>query len=159
MPCWEPELFRRFRTLVESESFDVKLRDAMARARTRVIATKEIVTVPVEDWAAALPDGLAAYARCCRVSAYPPHASARVERHPNSHQRVLCLEGNGIIDVFEDVETTEVFSLPSKSTGPWEERWTSVVPNVWHQPRACRDMWIVVAFHTVLAGELIDEYR
>ena len=38
-----------------------------------------------------------------------------------------------------------------------ENRWISIPPNTWHQGVVGDADWAVVSFHTVPAGELIEE--
>lgn len=84
-------------------------------------------------------------------------ANTGVERHPNSHQRMMTWEGSGEMRVGE-LEQLRSNSLISDSTAPLERRWISIAPNLWHQPVVARESdWVVVSFHTVPAEELIEE--
>ena len=48
--------------------------------------------------------------------------------------------------------------LVSDPEAPLEQRWISIPQNVWHRPIVGADTdWTVVSFHTVPAGELIEE--
>ena len=79
------------------------------------------------------------------------------ERHPNSHQRMMSFAGGGDLQTGElDVWKSNV--LTSDPAAPWEQRWVSIPPNVWHQPVVPNESdWVVVSFHTVPAEELIEE--
>ena len=79
------------------------------------------------------------------------------ERHPNSHQRMMSFAGGGDLQTGElDVWKSNV--LTSDPAAPWEQRWVSIPPNIWHQPVVPNESdWVVVSFHTVPAEELIEE--
>jgi hypothetical protein len=84
-------------------------------------------------------------------------ADTGAERHPNSHQRMMSLEGSG------DMQTGEPGKwqsnvLVSDPDAPLERRWISIPSNIWHRPVINPEMdWAVVSFHTVPAEELIEE--
>jgi hypothetical protein len=81
------------------------------------------------------------------------------ERHPNSHQRMMCFEGSGDMQIRRDVNSPWKSNvLQSDSSAVLEQRWISIPQNVWHQPVVPADSdWVVVSFHTVPAEELIEE--
>ena len=95
------------------------------------------------------------------------------ERHPNSHQRMMTLDGTGDMRVqaFHGESPTGVRAglatsssrwqsnvLMSGPSAPLERRWISIPPNVWHRPVVGREVdWVVVSFHTVPAEDLIEE--
>jgi hypothetical protein len=91
------------------------------------------------------------------------------ERHPNSHQRMMTLHGSGDMKtqskkgelrIKKDEKGIDWRSnvLVSEPSAPLERRWISIPPNVWHQPVVGPDVdWVVISFHTVPAGELIEE--
>ena len=74
------------------------------------------------------------------------------------HFHLESLEGAGEIRVFDDPEPCKV-SLRSDMGGPLELRWASLGENIWHQPVAGMEDWIVLTFHTASEAELIDEYK
>jgi hypothetical protein len=108
----------------------------------------------------ALPSGI----RSAWVFILRAGADTGAERHPNSHQRMLILEGTGDIRTAaggSDMETEiewESNILVSDLNAPLEHRWISIPPNVWHRPVIPKAPdWVVVSFHTVPAVELIEE--
>jgi hypothetical protein len=108
----------------------------------------------------ALPSGI----RSAWVFILRAGADTGAERHPNSHQRMLILEGTGDIRTAaggSDMETEiewESNILVSDPNAPLEHRWISIPPNVWHRPVIPKAAdWVVVSFHTVPAVELIEE--
>ena len=100
-------------------------------------------------------------------------ADTGAERHPNSHQRMMTVNGSGDMEVRAEVRALHGESLTglaaSSSTwpsnilvsdpnAPLERRWISIPPNVWHRPVVGKDAdWVVLSFHTVPAEELIEE--
>jgi hypothetical protein len=79
------------------------------------------------------------------------------ERHPNSHQRMMSIQGSGDMRT-EQGGTWRSNFLISDPIAPLEQRWISIPPNVWHRPVIGKEgHWVVVSFHTVSAGELIEE--
>src|SRR5947207_1120245 len=94
-------------------------------------------------------------------------ADTGAERHPNSHQRMMTLHGNGDMRVqalHGESSTGRALSawqsnvLVSEPSAPLERRWISIPPNVWHRPVVGKDAdWVVISFHTVPAEELIEE--
>jgi hypothetical protein len=95
-------------------------------------------------------------------------ADTGVERHPNSHQRMITLAGTGEMKVDakgrpNDVKAESVIvwrsnMLVSGVDAPLERRWISIPKNVWHWPVTPEGAdWVVVSFHTVPADQLIEE--
>ncbi len=79
------------------------------------------------------------------------------ERHPNSHQRMMSFAGGGDLQTGE-LDVWKSNALTSDPSAPWEQRWVSIPPNVWHQPIVPNESdWVVVSFHTVPAEELVEE--
>ena len=84
-------------------------------------------------------------------------ADTGAERHPNSHQRMMSLEGSGNMKTGEPGQWQSNL-LISNPDAPLEHRWISIPQNVWHRPVVGADAdWTVVSFHTVPAAELIEE--
>lgn len=90
------------------------------------------------------------------------------ERHPNSHQRMMTLDGIGDMKVDMKGAQNEVTNesamawesnvLVSDPDALLERRWISIPKNVWHRPVVPKGAdWVVVSFHTVPAAELIEE--
>ena len=105
-----------------------------------------------------LPGPLPAGIGSARIFVLRANTCFRTERHPNSRQRVISLEGQGNI-VVKDPTSPRTDILTSAPDAPLEARWASVPPNVWHQPRAGNQDWVVLTFHQVPENELIDEYQ
>ena len=84
-------------------------------------------------------------------------ADTGAERHPNSHQRMMSMEGSGNMRTEEQGEWRSNF-LISQRDASLEERWISIPPNTWHRPVIGNETdWVVISFHTVLAEDLIEE--
>jgi len=127
-----------------------RVRDELQR-QTGTLMTWE--PIPLETFGTSLP----ARIQSSWVFILRAGADTGVERHPNSHQRMMSLEGAG------DMRTEEAGSwqsnfLTSDPRAPLEQRWISIPPNVWHRPVVSNQAdWVVVSFHTVPAEELIEE--
>jgi hypothetical protein len=92
-----------------------------------------------------------------RIFSLRANTQFKTERHPNSRQRVISLEGTGEI-VVKDKASPRTLTLTSSPHALLEERWATVAPNVWHQPQANNQDWVVLTFHQVPENELIDQY-
>ena len=78
------------------------------------------------------------------------------ERHPNSRQRMVSWSGGGDFQV-HDGERWRSHALAASPRRVVDERWLSIPPWTWHQGVVGDEDWVVVSFHTVPAGELIEE--
>jgi len=96
--------------------------------------------------------------RSARLFSLRAQTEFKTERHPNSLQRVVSLEGDGEIEV-KDSSNPLVLSLVSGANLELSKRWASVERNIWHQPRAGNSDWVVLTFHEATEKELIDQYR
>jgi hypothetical protein len=109
--------------------------------------------IPPEVFGGALPTEI----RSSWVFVLRAGADTGAERHPNSHQRMMSIQGSGDMRT-EQGGNWRSSSLISEPAAPLEQRWISIPPNVWHRPLIGNDMdWVVVSFHTVPAEELIEE--
>lgn len=78
------------------------------------------------------------------------------ERHPGSRQRMVSWRGSGDLQTRPgDVWLSH--RLTSDPSDGIERRWISIPEMTWHQAVVPADTWVVVSFHTVPAGELIEE--
>jgi hypothetical protein len=119
--------------------------------------------IPLETFGQGLPPEI----RSGWVFVLRAGADTGAERHPNSHQRMMTLQGTGDMRVraLHGKSSTGPASSPwqsnvlvSEPSAPLEQRWISIPPNVWHRPVVGKDAdWVVVSFHTVPAEELIEE--
>ncbi len=148
------------------ESLDAVLRSENVRERIRSIvervgaelARKKAAlmiweSVPLTIFGSALPPQI----RSAWVFVLRAGADTGVERHPNSHQRMMSFEGSGDMRT-GDPEQSRSNVLISNPDAPIERRWISIPQNVWHRPVVGAEAdWVVVSFHTVPADELIEE--
>jgi hypothetical protein len=112
------------------------------------------VPVPLNKLPGPLPAGIGS----ARIFVLRANSCFKTERHSNSRQRVVSLEGRGKI-VVKDPISPKTETLTSAPDAPLAERWSPVPPNVWHQPQAGNQDWVVFTFHQVPEEELIDEYQ
>jgi hypothetical protein len=109
--------------------------------------------IPVELFGGALPPEI----RSSWVFILRSGADTGAERRPNSHQRMMSIQGSGDMRTEQEARWQSNF-LISDLAAPLEQRWISIPPNVWHRPVVGKDAdWVVVSFHTVPAEELIEE--
>ncbi len=129
--------------------FAQKVRAKLVRDPGAVLAWEP---VPLELYGEKLPEGI----RSSWVFVVRAGAATGPERHPNSHQRMMSLEGSGDLSMFDNDGWQSNF-LVDDSNGPIERRWVSIPANTWHQAVVGEKDWLVISFHTVPAEELIEE--
>ena len=154
----EQEYLRKIEVLLESKSAQFVIDKAVSETKAMLGADPERLTAAVQVSLSVFGDSLPPEIKSCRVFALRAGLESGIECHPNSHQRVLSLEGTGEIRVFDDPEPYTV-SLRSDMGGPLELRWGSLQENIRHQPVAGKEDWVVLTFHTASEAELIDEYK
>jgi hypothetical protein len=142
---------------LRSEAVRRQVRPIMERVRAELARkTKALMTwepIPLTVFGRALPREI----RSAWVFVLRAGADTGAERHPNSHQRMMSFEGSG------DMRTGgpgqwQSNMLVSNPEARLEQRWISIPQSVWHRPVVGKDAdWTVVSFHTVPAGELIEE--
>jgi len=106
----------------------------------------------LEIYGDALPESI----RSSWVFALRAGATTGAERHPNSHQRMMSLQGAGDLQTGgEGLWRSQ--HLVSDNGAELLRRWATIPPNVWHQAVVPSQHWAVVSFHTAAAEELIEE--
>src|SRR5436190_23462349 len=144
-------------TVLRSENVREQIRPIVERIRAELRRKKEALMtwepIPLTVFGRALPPEI----RSAWVFVLRAGADTGAERHPNSHQRMMSFEGSGDLQT-GDPGKWQSNVLVSDPDAPLEGRWVSIPTNVWHRPviDASAD-WAVVSFHTVPAGELIEE--
>jgi hypothetical protein len=144
-------------TILRSEAIRRQLRPIIERVRAELARkTEALMTwepIPLSVFSSALPPEI----RSAWVFVLRAGADTGAERHPNSHQRMMSLEGSGDMRTGEPGQWQSNV-LISNPQAQLEQRWISIPQNVWHRPvvGAAAD-WTVVSFHTVPAEELIEE--
>jgi hypothetical protein len=84
------------------------------------------------------------------------NCSSGAERHPNSIQRVMSLNGAADLQTWNGrMWVSNV--LTSEPSAPLHQRWLSIPANVWHRPVMGDEHWTVVSFHTALDDALVEE--
>src|SRR5204863_8365824 len=142
---------------LRSEDVHAQIRPIVERVRAELARKAEALMtwkpIPLSTFRRVLPPEI----RSAWVFILRAGADTGAERHPNSHQRVMSIEGSGD---FQSGEPGKWQSnvLVSEPDAPLERRWISIPMNVWHRPviNNAAD-WAVVSFHTVPAEELIEE--
>ena len=118
--------------------------------------TNELMTwepIPLGIFPEPLPAGI----RSSWVFVLRAGADTGAERHPNSHQRMMSMQGAGDMRIEGNGKWRSNF-LVSDPIAPLERRWISIPQNVWHRPVIGEESdRVVVSFHTVPAEELIEE--
>ena len=109
-------------------------------------------TIPLGLFDQPLPPAIAS----CWVFVIRAGAETGAERHPNSHQRSLSLLGRGEFHLREG-RRWEPYPLVSDPGAPVDRRWVTIPPNTWHRLFVGPGDWGMLSFHTVAAGELIEE--
>jgi len=109
-------------------------------------------SIPLDVYQEKLPSMI----RSSWVFVVRAQANTGAERHPNSHQFMMSYKGVGDLQIRVDGNWTSN-PLVSVSSDPFENRWISIPPNVWHRAIGFEENWIVVSFHTASADEIIEE--
>jgi hypothetical protein len=144
-------------TILRSEAVRQQIRPVVERVRAELARKKEALMtwepIPLTVFGGALPREI----RSAWIFVLRAGADTGAERHPNSHQRMMSFEGSGDMKTGEPGQWQSNV-LISNHEAPLEQRWISIPQNVWHRPVVGADAdWIVVSFHTVPAGDLIEE--
>jgi hypothetical protein len=128
----------------------LRVREQLARKKDALMTWEPF---PLDVLATILPSEI----RSAWVFVLRSGADTGAERHPNSHQRMMSFEGSGDMQIGEPGKWQSNV-LISNADAPLERRWISIPMNVWHRPVINAETdWAVVSFHTVPAGELIEE--
>jgi hypothetical protein len=144
-------------TILRSEPVRRQIRPVVERVRAELARKKEALMtwepIPLTVFGRALPREI----RSAWVFVLRAGADTGAERHPNSHQRMMSFEGSGDMKTGEPGQWQSNVLIGNQEA-PLEQRWISIPQNVWHCPVVGADAdWVVVSFHTVPAGELIEE--
>ena len=144
-------------TILRSHTVREQIRPIIERVRAELASKNETLMtwepVPLTVFEGALPPEI----RSAWVFVLRAGADTGVERHPNSHQRMMTFEGSGDMQT-EQRSQWQSNLLVGDLEAPLERRWISIPQNVWHHPVVGADAdWTVISFHTVPAEELIEE--
>jgi hypothetical protein len=157
MTSEERDRLQRIDTLLRSDAVRKQISPIMERVRTELAQKENAVmtweTIPLTVFDHALPREI----QSAWVFVLRAGADTGPERHPNSHQRMMTFGGSGDMRTKAEGQWQSNV-LVSDPEAPLEQRWISIPQNVWHHPIVGADTdWTVVSFHTVPAGELIEE--
>lgn len=143
-------------TLVQQATVRREL-DAIAdtlEARLAVERSQPLVwqPIPLSLYGVTVPPGI----QSSWVFVLRRNSISGAERHPNSIQRVMSYRGTADLQTRPE-ERWISNRLVSQPDAPLLDRWLSIPAGVWHQGVMADEDWVVVSFHTVPAGELIEE--
>ncbi|MBV9618675.1 MAG: hypothetical protein JO201_05635 [Verrucomicrobia bacterium] len=154
--------------VVRSEEMRAQIQPILERVRAELMGKPDALMtwepVPLATFGSELPPQI----QSAWVFVLRAGADTGAERHPNSHQRMMTLDGTGDMKLDAKGTPNEVEDeseiawrshvLVSDFDAPLERRWISIPKNVWHRPVIpTGSEWVVVSFHTVPAEELIEE--
>jgi hypothetical protein len=122
----------------------------LGRARASEIEAWE--AIPLDLYGAPLPEDVGS----SWMFVLRRGVTTGAERHPNSRQRMVSWKGSGDFQVHDGSKWTS-HPLVSDRGAPFERRWLSIPEETWHQGVVGPEDWLVVSFHTVPPGELIEE--
>ena len=108
--------------------------------------------LPPELFESGLPDGI----RSCWIFRLRAGGAFGAERHPNSHQRSVALEGTATFEVFDGGAWVKT-ELRSETQEPLRDSWISIPPAQWHRIRIGPTDFTSCSFHTARAEELLEE--
>jgi len=147
-------ILEKLDSLVRETNLDIEIQKSKALLAQDASLLAGAVPVPLSKFGAGLPQGIGS----ARVFALRANTRFKTERHPNSLQRVLSLEGDGEI-IVKDSVYRRIQALTSASDARIEQRWATLDRNIWPQPQAGSRDWGVRTFHEVTENELVDEYQ
>jgi hypothetical protein len=133
----------------ELAAIEARVLGILGRGRSEIEAWEAI---PLELYGTALPDDVGS----SWMFVLRRGVTTGAERHPNSRQRMVSWKGSGDFQV-HDGSRWRSHRLVSDRSAPFERRWLSIPEETWHQGVVGAEDWLVVSFHTVAAGELIEE--
>lgn len=124
------------------------------------------VTLPIELFSERLTEPLRDNVRLCRVfTIIAGQRAPHHEIHRNSVQRLVSYRGIGAVNCAEPGGVKRTYKAhqivsPDKADSPDISMCWDVVPeNTWHFPEARGSgQWYGVAFHSMPADAIIDEY-
>jgi hypothetical protein len=161
-------ILERLDKIVRSEKVRAQIEPTVERVRTELARKSDALMtwepIPLAAFGSELPPEI----QSGWVFVLRAGTDTGAERHPNSHQRMMTLDGAGDMKMDASGTPNEVEDeseiawhsrvLVSDLDAPLERRWISIPKNVWHRPVIpAGGEWIVVSFHTVPATELIEE--
>lgn len=107
---------------------------------------------PRTQFGGALPPEI----RSCWIFVIRPGQATGAERHPNSHQRSLSLQGSGRFEL-RQAAGWEAYDLAPGLAAPVGKSWVTIPPNTWHRLFSGAVPWGMISFHTVPSSQLIEE--
>ncbi len=156
MDAGELRILEALDAAVSSEAATAKIGEIVARVEGSLNEhPREVMAwepIPLEVYGGSVPPMIAS----SWVFILRADVDTGAERHPNSHQRMIAYRGDGDFQTRTGTEWDSNL-LTSDPSAPIERRWVSIPPNVWHQSAGPAQDWVVVSFHTVPHGELIEE--
>jgi hypothetical protein len=152
----ESILLQTLNAALRRDSVATKLKPVVERLLTSLAANASAPmvweNVPLQIYGSDLPRQI----RSSWVFILRAGATTGAERHPNSHQRMVSLQGVGDLQTGRPGRWQSNL-LVSDLCSSLEKGWVSVPPNVWHQAVVPNKDWVVVSFHTAPANELVEE--
>jgi hypothetical protein len=152
----ELKIFEILNSIIRQEHAITILDSIVTRVEHKLILEPEALLawepVPLSTYGEKLPDII----HSSWVFVLRAKATTGAERHPNSHQRMISYRGSGDLQTWNGKRWCSNI-LISEIDSQIKSRCLSVPSNTWHQAIVPEDNWVVVAFHTVPADELIEE--
>jgi hypothetical protein len=161
MEAEERARLEKLDTIVRSDELRAEIDPVVDRVRAALSQQPDALMtwepIPLEIFGQGLPEEI----QSGWIFVLRAGADTGAERHPNSHQRMMTLQGSGDMRVRAGLAVSSIWEsnvLASAPSAPLERRWISIPPNVWHRPVVGPDVdWVVISFHTVPAEDLIEE--
>lgn len=136
---------------VGEQAFAATLERVQRSLQSRPASPQAWEPVPLDVFGADIPESI----RSCWVFVLRGGGVFGAERHPNSHQRTVALNGRARFEVYEN----GAWSPRPVDAGAGAEARPSVSipPNTWHRITIGPETFVSCSFHTVPAQELIEE--
>jgi hypothetical protein len=148
-------VLRELTTLVESRSVTARLAPIVTRLEGSLVASAELPQawepIPLETLDTDLPGAI----KSCWIFVLRAGEVFGAEKHPNSHQRSIALQGSALFKLYGNGGWR---SHPIRAAGSSaEERSISIPVDTWHRIEIGPGNFASLSFHTVPASELIEE--
>jgi len=139
--------------VVESNAVATQLKPAIDDVLAALIASPKEPqawrALPQDFFASRLPAGI----KSAWLFALRDGAVFGNERHPNSWQRSIALQGAAEFELLIDGDWKSFAIQPTGSA----DCAVSIPPDVWHRIRIGPNVFVSLSFHTAPASELIEE--
>lgn len=152
----ERKILRTLDAIVRQESVNTVIESIAPRVERKLSQDSAVLVAWEPVSLATYGERLPSMIRSSWVFVLRAQSNTAAERDPNSYQRMMSYRGSGDLQIWFGERWCSHY-LVSESDARIDSRWSSIPPNTWHQALVSDENWVVISFHTVPEGELIEE--